>query len=381
MNAFILRLALVAFIGNLYLGFRIGHWFGKFYNKVKLWWFVPVYLLIPFAMFYLMFYVQRGSVSPSIKLLGNYWMGIYIYLIIFVFIIDLCLLIRLLIKRRKSPPLSFRQLIAAGISVVVFVAGFMVYGTLHARTIIVNRYEIAISKSADVEQISVALISDIHLGNLVGLNQINKIVNRLNEIKPDLVLWAGDIFDNNMDAVEKQNEIISVLRTVQPKYGSYAVFGNHDSWNSVYEVKTFLNAAGITLLVDEVAEIGGIYLIGRHYRTSGRSAGENNSLKTMDKLTAEIDMNRPVFVLEHRPNSINEIKNEKADVLFCGHTHAGQYFPANIATMLEYPLYYGHKKFDNTHVFVTSGAGVWGVPIRIGTDSEIMLVRVGFDRK
>ena len=143
-------------------------------------------------------------------------------------------------------------------------------------------------------------------------------------------------------------------------------------------MKDLLENAGITLLNDETVCINdSFYLVGRRDKSRARKV-EDGRLSP-EELLSSLDQSKPIFVLEHQPRQIEELAAAGADAHLCGHTHDGQLFPGNLLVAMMYKNAYGLKKFDQMYSVVTSGVGIWGPDMRVGTDSEIVELNVHFE--
>ena len=174
------------------------------------------------------------------------------------------------------------------------------------------------------------------------------MVKKINAQNADLVVFAGDVFDNEYEAVQNPDKIAKTLSTIQSTYGSYAVFGNHDvterllggfsvtsKENEVRDPRfeSFLKDADITLLDDEVTCIdNAFYLVGR--KDIQKPGDGTTNRKTIEELLSNVDKTKPVFVLEHQPKQLEELDNAGVDMQLCGHTHDGQIFPGNLTVKL-----------------------------------------------
>lgn len=281
-----------------------------------------------------------------------------------------------------------------GAAVTVSSFGFTIYGTIHARNMTTKEYDVSIEKHVDgLDGLNVVLVADLHLGYSIGCKDMEKMVKRINALNPDVVIYAGDIFDNDYDALDDPDRLSQIISGVNAKYGSYAVFGNHDvtetlvggfSVSSAYRafrddrMEPFLESAGINVLLDDVIQIadGKINLVGRLDEEKPGDGTKNR--KPLDELLSECDMNKPVIVINHEPDKLRQNAQSGVDVLLSGHTHAGQFFPLTVVQPFAWENYYGVKKIDNMYSVVTSGIGVYGPAIRVGTDSEVTKINIYF---
>lgn len=214
----------------------------------------------------------------------------------------------------------------------------------------------------------IAMVSDLHLGRLVGNQEIDRLTDIVKRNQVDMLLIPGDIMDDN--TVEYQarymQQHLATLVHILP-LGVYATLGNHDMYGHEPEIRQALQEAGIKLLADNRVLVDNrVWLVGRldnhaHYRKP-----------TAALMPTKID--KPVILLDHEPSDIEKNVQLPIDVQLSGHTHNGQIFPANFIVKKLNALAYGHKKFNQTDVIVSSGYGFWGVPFRLGSQSEVWII-------
>jgi len=261
-------------------------------------------------------------------------------------------------------------------SVVIFTAVLLVYGTWNARNLKVTSYEINIPKQAgSLSRLHIALISDTHLGAIIDQRQ-KKIIDTVNSLNPDLVLFPGDIIDDII-FFEKYG-IYNDLQKIKSKYGIYASLGNHDFLSKDLRLNIDgLNKAGIKLLRDSSIKVAdSFYIIGREDKSSAMSNGKKRA--ELGKLMQGMDLKLPVILLDHRPIDLEEAKSAGVDLQLSGHTHKGQFFPINLITHKIFTVDYGYLQTESLQVIVTSGAAIWGPPLRIGSSCEVVDLIVNF---
>ena len=341
-------------------------------------------------------FLPDGSIQRQILKFSNYWLGFFIYLLFFMAIADLILLIKTIILKRQNQPSRFTSKkyprAAAGL-VLILAAAFTVYGSIHAKNITIAQHDITIEKgTANLQDLKVVLLADFHLGYSVGYKDMQKMVDKVNSQTPDLVVIAGDIFDNDYDALDDPEKLESILSGIQSRYGVYAVYGNHDvsetlvggfsvssSKNALRDSRMdeFLKKSQITLLEDQAVLIdNSFYLIGR---LDGEKTGYGSKeRKTIPELLENVNQSKPVFFINHEPDHLSDYDENGVDILFSGHTHAGQFFPLTITQPLAWQNYWGIKKIGNLYSVVTSGIGFYGPDLRFATNSEIMVLNIHF---
>lgn len=246
------------------------------------------------------------------------------------------------------------------------------YGFAHARRLSIKEYTVPVPGQG--QNFKLSLLSDIHAGVYVDRKQLHKIASAVNRVGADMVVMAGDTFDQDAFGRCDLAAVKSELLTLKPKGGVYAVLGNHDPHSPCEEVQEFFRDAGIELLIDRCVETQGVLLIGRD------DIQGNPDRKSLAELLSGLPSDKPKIVIDHNPTGIGEGVEQGADLVLCGHTHKGQFFPATLFTKLAYGArgFYGHTTTGHTHSIVSAGAGYFQLPIRIGTNSEIVVVRVEF---
>lgn len=232
----------------------------------------------------------------------------------------------------------------------------------------VVRYSVKIDKPLE-KPIRIGMASDLHLGKLFGAKQLDKLADIFNQEKVDLILLPGDIMDDNVEVYRAENMQPHLAKLKAP-LGVYATLGNHDFFGAQDSIASEIQKAGITVLWDQAVEIDGKFaLVGRNDDLVKNRPSAEQLLKT-------INTKLPVFLLDHRPTEIEKHAKLPIDIQVSGHAHKGQIFPASIITKFIYRLHYGYEKIGLGHYFVTSGYGFWGVPMRLGSQSEVMIIDV-----
>ena len=327
-----------------------------------------------------------------LKIIGNYFLGIFLYVLMIILVADIG---RLLFKYVFHfswiwSPLAFTL---AGAVCSILIITISIFGIFHAKKIKVSSYNVTVDKTVpDTDSLKIVLLADTHFGYNAGAIHAQEIVNKINQQNPDLVCIAGDIFDNEFDAIREPEEIEKILQTIHSRYGVYACWGNHDlnepilagftfnqNANDISDprMKEFLQKSNIHLLEDESVLINNkFYIVGRKDAALSEKVGEIR--QTPKQLTSSLDKTQPVIFIDHQPKELQELADAGADLDLCGHTHDGQTFPGNITVRFLWENPCGYLKKDNMHNIVTSGAGVWGPAMRIGTDSEICVINVSF---
>lgn len=356
---------------------------------------ITVYMFVAFSLA-LAFICPPGPLQRILKYLSNYWLGTMIYIVLTVILVDI---VRLFLKRSRHVDqkklASRRTFVINGTFCIVLILAVSLYGAINARHIRVTDYDVTIQKNAgNLDSLNVVLVADLHLGYSIGTTHMKQMVQKINAETPDLVVIAGDIFDNEYEALDDPDELVRILSGIESTYGTYACYGNHDIQEPILAGFTFskkgkkvsdprmdalLEKADITLLRDETVEIAGsFYLHGRpDYERPGRGIDKR---KSAAEITAPLDKEKPILVIDHEPRELSELAAAGVDLDLCGHTHDGQLFPGNIVTRFFWENSCGYLKKGGMHNIVTSGVGVFGPNMRVGTKSEVCSIQVHFKK-
>lgn len=387
-----LAFAIPAYILLIFIFYKQVRYINKYFRGNKLLIALSaIYLLISPLSIPAAFFSPRGTLLRRIlSNIGNYWMGFNLH---FVLAMGVCFLIRLIVKLVKKDKYNLRlaQKIT-NVAVVSFTILMSVYGIVNAQNLKVTTYDVTVDKSSKQDELNVVLIADLHLGYSVGVKQMERMVNKINELQPDVVVVAGDIFDNEFSAIYNPVRLAEILRGINSKYGVYAVYGNHDieedilcgftfsdddvtQVTSIKEMDDFIENCGFTFLYDEAILINDdFYIYGRP--DEERPNFGNDSRLEAEKITEGLDLSKLIICVDHEPHDQKKLSAAGVDVDLNGHTHAGQLFPGNIIINFFWDIAYGYKNFDGMHNIVTSGVGLFGPNMRTFTKAEIAQVKI-----
>ena len=379
-----------------YMMFRFFYWM-KHCNHRFNW----LRFKVPFAVVYLFmalspviaFLLPKSAVAIVIRRLSTYWIGIMLYSLLYVVLFDLLRLIAKHTKLKNTLLFSRGSVISIGSVVVACAVATCLYGIFNARNIKVNEYSVTVNKSCGSDKhLKAVLVADLHMGYAIGVDHITNMVENINQQDADIVIIAGDIFDNSYDGMDDPEGIKAQLKSIKSKYGVYAVYGNHDidekilmgftfDWGGKQlhseKMTNFMKECNIKLINDESVLINDeFYLVGR--RDTDKPGTEDGTRAEISELTKDLDKTKPIFVLSHEPDELQKTADAGADIDFSGHTHDGQLFPGNLTIGLFWENPCGMIKKDNMYSIVTSGVGVYGTFMRVGTDAEICSVDIDF---
>lgn len=249
----------------------------------------------------------------------------------------------------------------------------MVTGHQNVKNPVVKHVHIHIPKTIKGrDKLTIVMMSDMHFGETIGKSYAQKYITLCNKQQPDLVVIPGDVIDYESRFAEKM-QIEDDLRKINAPLGVFITLGNHEYRANKYAKIRWFQKTGCVLLTDSVAmPDSAFYLIGRDDAINSKRA----SLHTLMK---NLDPEKPAIVIDHRPNFINEIVMNHADLGLHGHTHNGQFWPNSILQKLRHECSYGYYQKGNSQFYVSSGLGCAGPPFRIGTKSELVVLHITFN--
>ncbi|NUT93763.1 MAG: metallophosphoesterase [Saccharothrix sp.] len=219
----------------------------------------------------------------------------------------------------------------------------------------------------------IAVVSDIHLGPLLGRAHTERIVRMINEQQPDLVAIVGDLVDGS---VEQLGEAAAPLRDLVSTHGAFFVTGNHEYYSGFEPWLTELDRLGVHPLRNErlrVERAGAAFdLAGVNDVTGSNFQDGPDFVRALDGR----DQSNPVVLLAHQPVQAHEAAKHGVDLQLSGHTHGGQMFPFHLAVGLQQPVRTGLEVVDGVQVYTSNGVGFWGPPVRVGAPPDISLVEL-----
>lgn len=226
--------------------------------------------------------------------------------------------------------------------------------------------------SSPRDSLTIVMMSDLHIGEVIGKKLVQRYVEMSNAQHPDMVVLVGDILDYESRQAEKEH-IEEDLRQLKASLGVYMVYGNHEYRANRHAKNRWFKKTGTTLLVDTVvAPDSSFYLIGRDDYI-------NKKRKPLHALMAGIDTTKPIVVLDHQPWAFAEMAMNGADLGLHGHTHNGQLWPYPWIMKLVYECPYGYYRKGPSQFYVSSGIGIAGPPYRVGTVSELVVLHIKFE--
>lgn len=324
-------------------------------------------------------FLERGkpnAISNSITYIGSFWLVILWYLFLFVLAIDL---IRLTNGWWNYIPQNWLSGIFKGTHLFIGVASVTLVliftGYLNAINSKIVNVDLDIDKPGNgKKEIKVAFVSDIHMGHIIGNKRVSKLVDQLNDVNADLVLFGGDLVDHNPLPVIQEN-MGEHFNRLNPSMGMYAVTGNHEYIGKPDISIDYLSQFGIKYVRDSIINVNDVlYLVGREDREMPRFNGKDR--KPIANLLNGEAKDKPVILLDHQPTDFDSVEKAGIDLMLSGHTHKGQFWPFGLITKRVFELDWGLMKKGNTNFYVSSGYGTWGPPVRVGSQSEIVVFNI-----
>jgi len=310
-----------------------------------------------------------------VSLFSSAWIfvlfGIFISLLLIDFVRVLNHFIDFLPTLLKNNYILFKFiLMVITITAIVF---WYILGHLNFTTPQKTELDISINKPQVINatktenNLKIVLVSDLHIGYIINKKKLKQYVDSINSQDADIVFIVGDLCDREIEPIIDQ-KMYEELSSIKSRLGVYVVTGNHEYIGEKDMLVEYYKKSGLNVLEDSAVLIdNSFYVVGRNDRS------DKNRKKTAE-LVKNIDKTKPIILLDHQPFNLQESVSAGIDLHLSGHTHDGQFFPINLITKAVYEVSAGYKKKDNTHIYVSSGLGIWGPPVRIATKSEFVVI-------
>ncbi|WP_228990612.1 metallophosphoesterase [Streptomyces sp. DH8] len=253
---------------------------------------------------------------------------------------------------------------AAGLATV----GYGAYGVLRGPS--VRRITVPLARLPRAAHgFRIAVVSDIHIGPILGRAHTRRIVDTINATSPDLVAVVGDLVDGSVADLGSAAEPLAALRA---RHGSYFVTGNHEYFSGAQQWVDHVRELGLVPLENARVEIEGFDLAGVN-DIAGETEGQGPDFV---RALGDRDRGRAAVLMAHQPVVIHDAVEHGVDLQLSGHTHGGQLWPGNFLAELANPTVAGLERYGDTQLFVSRGAGAWGPPVRVGAPSDITVVEL-----
>ena len=354
---------------------------------------VVVQFMTPLAIVFRRFGIESTGITILVWV-GYLGIGFLSFIFTFLVIRDVVLLpafiarfVSRLFKRRRqtkaaaSLPQDYdrRRFLVSGVNYGIMASAgiFTVYGFAEAKqTPDIKKVNIPVAGlPADLNGFRIVQITDIHVSHTIRRPFVENIVDVVNSLDADIVALTGDLVDGS---VGRFSWDVAPLGRLKSKYGNFFVTGNHEYYSGVDQWLGELHRLGFTTLLNEHRMIthgnGRLLLAGVTDYRGGSFSQHHRS--DPQKAMANAPSSDLKILLAHQPKTIFKAARAGFDIQISGHTHGGQFFPWIFAVGLNQPYVSGLHKHGNTQIYVSRGTGYWGPPVRVGSPSEITLIKL-----
>lgn len=359
---------------NLYLSYRVHQCLREVVPQFSMGYSIAFFFLMALVMicgFARSMLPIPSSVRNVLGIVSSWWMGIFVYLLLYILLSDTLYII----LKCFFPGSHLRA--ALVLAAVVCALGISAYGVWHAGDIRSVSYDVTLASGDQGKRTKLVMISDLHLGAVGSEKRLAKIVRSINAQQPDIICIAGDFFDNDFYAIREPEKAVEALKELQAAHGIYMCSGNHDSGKTVPEMLRFLDACDIRLLADEYVVIDERFVLAGRLDASPIGGFDGRRRAALDSVLSGAPEGLPVIVMDHNPAAASSY-GAGVSLVLSGHTHRGQIFPGSLFTDRMFDVDYGcwQKDASSPRVIVSSGVGTWGMPMRVGTDCEIVAINL-----
>ncbi len=346
---------------HLYVGFRLASlppFAAGAGHRVLIIGFVLGFLSYPAGR--MLFAAEWRSVGRVVEYLGAVWMGALFLLFALLLASEVVTLVGF-----APRPWTFAVRSVAVVLAIVAAGAAWVGGIRGPRLV---EHEVVLpGLPAEAEGLTIALVSDVHLGTLLGRARWNNVLERVAESRPDLVALAGDLVDGDAGVVE---QMVGDLRRLRAPLGVWAVLGNHEHYAGPERSRRLLADAGFAVLDNAAVEVRpGLWVAGV---PDTRGARQTGSLPAdLDAALAGVPPAAALVLLQHSPEDEARAAAAGVGLMLSGHTHGGQIWPFGALVRLTYPHIAGAYRVEGMEGVVSRGAGWWGPPMRLGAPAEV----------
>ncbi|MFE0803131.1 metallophosphoesterase [Streptomyces sp. NPDC058812] len=261
-----------------------------------------------------------------------------------------------------------RVVAGAAAAAAVGTVGYGTYGVLNGPT--VKRVTVPLAKLPRAAHgFRIAVVSDVHLGPVLGRGFAQKVVDTINSTQPDLIAVVGDLVDGS---VKDLGPAAAPLAQLRARHGAYFVTGNHEYFSGAEQWVAEVRRLGLLPLENARTELPHFDLAGVN-DISGENDGQGPDYA---KALGDRDRARACVLLAHQPVQIHDAVDHGVDLQLSGHTHGGQLWPGNLVAGAANPTLAGLERYGDTQLYVSRGAGAWGPPTRVGAESDITVIEL-----
>lgn len=320
---------------------------------------------------------ELGFFARLMSYIGYMWMGI----LFFFFSVSVCLdIYRLMVYLIGSvfhenlssliPSVKLSFYLPAILSVIIGIYGYFEAMDIRTEKVVIRTPKI----SESIGRLRIVQISDVHIGLIIREQRLKRIMDKVKEAKPDILVSTGDLVDGQIDGIEGLAEL---FKEIKPRYGKFAVTGNHEFYAGLDQAMDFTERAGFKLLRGEGVTVAGMINIAGVDDPAGKRYGLYREVPER-KLLSDMPPDKFTILLKHRP-VVDKNAHGLFDLQLSGHAHKGQIFPFSLLTWLYYrhTIHAGHLRLVNdSYLYVSRGAGTWGPPIRFLSPPEVTVIEL-----
>ena len=318
---------------------------------------------------------QWETGARMLAYVGYLWMGLLFLFVSGSLLLDAYRMTVWIAARLFAYDLSAIQLSARHVFIipVLVSAGIMTYGFVDALNIRTERITIDTDKlPAGIDRFTIAQISDVHLGLIVGKKRLARILDNVQAAEPDLFVSTGDLVDGQPNELA---QMAAMLQRIEARYGKFAVMGNHEFYAGIDHSLWFTTQAGFSVLRGESKNVAGVLTVAGVDDPAGSRRGQSRTVSEKELLSG-LDQNRFILLLKHRPR-MDVGSDGLFDLQLSGHTHKGQIFPFTLIVERAYPQLAGLIQIGNDqHLYVNRGSGTWGPPARFLAPPEVTVIEL-----
>jgi predicted MPP superfamily phosphohydrolase len=348
--ALFFSLFLSIFFGmHLYVFSRIAGMLGLRKNMTFYFVLVGVAASFPLANFAVNYFI--GTASRFFYAVASSWLGVLFLAVVALLIYEI---VHLFVKTDQR---------ATGIIIIVVVSIVALYAIVNAMFIHVRTLEIPVANLE--KEASIVQLSDIHVGTIHNTEYLRSVVEKVNNLHPDMVLITGDLVDGSGPL-----SLQSVLPLKDIKSKTFFTTGNHEQYEGIDKVSGLLTSTGVQILRNEIVDYKGIQIVGID-NPDAQFTKNNNVIGRM-----KINKTKPTVLMFHPPQGLEDANKAGVDLQLSGHTHDGQIMPFNLIVRFFYPRMHGLYNYNGTYLYASPGTGTWGPPMRLGSRNEIALIEL-----
>lgn len=377
MRLFLLLFLLIYSAMHLYLILRVRSAFS--FTK-KTWIYIILFVVIMISSPFIVWASERAGLGFFARIMaytGYIWMGVLLLFTSISLVTDTYRLSLFLLKPILSRHLSFINPSArfSLLMPVILSMGISTYGYFEAKDIHTEKITIMTPKlPPEVGRLRVVQLSDVHIGLIIREGRLKRVLEKVETAEPDILISTGDLVDGQINDLEG---LVELLQRVNPRYGKYAITGNHEFYAGIHQAIAFMERAGFTILRGEGLTVAGLINIVGVDDPAGKRYGSFKETPEKDLLLG-VPHEKFTILLKHRPVlDINALG--LFDLQLSGHAHKGQIFPFSLLTRLYYrhTAHAGHLRIvDDSYLYVSRGAGTWGPPIRFLSPPEVTVIDI-----